>query len=337
MRVRGLLPLLERVSRSFYLTIRVLPQPVRRPIGLAYLLARATDSVADSSSLPVARRRELLGRMGERIASLHTAPLDLEPVVRAQSDPGERELLTRFEALVDLLEHSEPETRDLIREVLATIISGQDLDLQRFGGAGPDRPVALQTDAELDDYTYRVAGCVGRFWTRLCRRLLFPRDWLDFKLLLERGVRFGKGLQLVNILRDLPRDLRLGRCYVPAQALAAHGLKPADLLEPARLDAFRPVCGRYLDLAAAHLEAGWAYATVLPFRLMRLRLACAWPLLIGIRTLSLLRRGNVLDPDRRLKVSRREVRSLMLRSVLWYPAPGVWRRLFHQVQNAPVP
>ena len=45
--------LLKSVSRSFYLTIRVLPENLQQPIGLAYLLARASDTVADTSNAPV--------------------------------------------------------------------------------------------------------------------------------------------------------------------------------------------------------------------------------------------------------------------------------------------
>lgn len=337
MQARRLFSLLERVARSFYLTLRVLPRPVREPLALAYLLARATDSVADTSPLPAARRRELLERMAERIASLHTARLDLEAVAAAQTDPGERELLHRFEALVDRLEYTEPEVRDLIRSLLATILSGQVLDVTRFGDAGPDRLGALETEAELEDYTYRVAGCVGRFWTMLTRSLLFPRHWVDFKLLVERGVRYGQGLQRVNILRDLPADLRQGRCYLPRETLTAHGLTSEDLLDPATMDRFRPLYTRYLDQTHALLADGWTYTNVLPWRLVRLRLACAWPALIGVRTLARLRTGNVLDPGRRLKVGRAEVRALLLRSLVLYPVPPLWRRLFERFESPSPP
>lgn len=328
MRAREMLTLLAGVSRSFYLTVRVLPPAVRLPIAMAYLLARSTDSVADTSSLPVERRREILERMGERIASLHTAPLDLDPVAAAQTVPAERELLGHFEALIDRLEHTEPEIRDLIRGVLATILSGQLLDLTRFGAAGPGELRALNREADLEDYTWRVAGSVGQFWTLLCRNLLFPQVWLDLRALVQRGVRYGQGLQLVNILRDLPADLRQGRCYVPRQALAAHGLAPDDLLDPAAMERFRPLYARYLDQARAQLAEGWTYTNLLPWRLVRLRLACAWPSLIGAATLDRLRAANVLDPHQRVKISRRQVRALLLRSLLLYPAPPLWRRLF---------
>ena len=82
--------------------------------------------------------------------------------------------------------------------------------MRRFAGASAQSLVALRTDEELDDYTYRVAGCVGEFWTKMCRAHLFPRAPLDDAFLLANGVRFGKGLQLVNILRDVAADLRHG-------------------------------------------------------------------------------------------------------------------------------
>jgi hypothetical protein len=103
-----------------------------------------------------------------------------------------------------------PPTSQLVRTVLNTITGGQELDLRRFAGASAEKIVALETAAQFDDYTYRVAGCVGEFWTKMCRAHLFPKLRLDDAQLLANGIRFGKGLQLVNILRDLPADLRKG-------------------------------------------------------------------------------------------------------------------------------
>ncbi|HIB24245.1 MAG TPA: hypothetical protein EYO22_06000, partial [Candidatus Poseidoniales archaeon] len=42
--------LLEQTSRSFYLTLKVLPTKIRGQIGLLYLLARLADTIADSAS-----------------------------------------------------------------------------------------------------------------------------------------------------------------------------------------------------------------------------------------------------------------------------------------------
>jgi farnesyl-diphosphate farnesyltransferase len=319
--------LLKEVSRSFYLTLRVLPREVRAPIGLAYLLARTTDTIADTDLVALDQRLEALRQLRERIQGQHATPLDFGALAQRQASRAEGVLLEQCEASLALLDSLPAADRQLVREVLNTITGGQELDLRRFAGAATGALVALRTDEELDDYTYRVAGCVGEFWTRMCRAHLFPRAALDDAFLLANGVRFGKGLQLVNILRDVAADLRQGRCYLPTESLAGLDLMPEDLLQPASEPRLRPLYHDYLDRAEAHLLAGWAYTKALPRRSVRVRLACSWPILIGRATLKLLRGGNALDPARRIKVSRREVKRLMLRSVLLYPWPAAWEKM----------
>ena len=147
--------------------------------------------------------------------------------------PAEQRLLARLGEAVGTLRQFSEADQQLIRTTLDTITSGQLLDLERFASLPQGRVRALETEAELDDYLYRVAGCVGEFWTRICRTHVFPWANLDDARLLENGVRYGKGLQLINILRDLPRDLRAGRCYLPITRLRSVGLRPEDVLESA--------------------------------------------------------------------------------------------------------
>jgi farnesyl-diphosphate farnesyltransferase len=145
-------------------------------------------------------------------------------------------------------------------------------------------------------------------------------------------VRFGQGLQLVNILRDLPRDLRQGRCYLSAGQLGLLGLTPAELLQPASEPRFRPLYNSYLAQAEAHLAAGWAYTNALPFRCARVRLACAWPILIGLKTLRQLRGGNVLDPRHRIKITRGQVRDVLVSTVVFYGWPTAWESLADEMK-----
>jgi len=320
--------LLRDVSRSFYLTMRVLPRAIRPQVALAYLLARTTDTIADTHIVPVADRLRTLHRFKERVLSRNSAPLDLSDFARHQGSPTEWMLLERVDETLSVLDTFSPEDQQHIRNVLTIIASGQELDLTRFAGAGPQAIVSLDTDQELDDYTYRVAGCVGEFWTKICRAHLFAEADLDDDFLLTHGVRFGKGLQLVNILRDLPSDLRQGRCYLPNDRLWAIGITPPDLLHPANEPRLRPLYDFYLAQAEAHLSAGWQYTNGLPRSQMRVRLACAWPILIGAQTLEKLRVGNVLAPELRIKVRRSEVYRIIAQTVFWYPSQNRWERLF---------
>jgi farnesyl-diphosphate farnesyltransferase len=320
--------LLRQVSRSFYLTLRVLPRPVRSQIGLAYLLARTTDTIADTGILPVEQRLNALAALRERIMGRTGGTLNFGAFAQSQGSPAERTLLVRVEESLALLGKQNDGDAQLIRTVLDIITTGQELDLLRFGAASRERIVALANDADLEDYTYRVAGSVGEFWTRVCCRHLFAPGEVNETQLLADGVRFGRGLQLVNILRDLPRDLREGRCYLPADELRAVGLTPHDLLRPDTLGNLRPVYDRWIAAAHGHLAAGWRYTNTIPRNQRRVRLACAWPILIGARTLALLRAGNPLDPARRLKVTRGEVRGVLFGSLLALGSSRRWERQF---------
>ena len=289
--------LLRDVSRSFYLTLRLLPGSIRDQIGLAYLLARATDTIADTGAISVEQRLEALRELRGRIIADDRRPLVLPELRAQQSSAAERLLLERVDAALGLLRATPPKDRELIRRVLEVITSGQELDLQRFGRASTSEIVALRSDAELEDYTYRVAGCVGEFWTHICfLHLNVPRG-LSEEELVSKGIRFGQGLQLVNILRDLPADLRTGRCYLPEDGLARHGLSPTDLLNSANEQRLRPFYEELLARGEANLATAWEYVLQLPRSWIRVRVACALPVLIGVKTINKLRAGNVLNPD----------------------------------------
>ena len=329
--------LLRDVSRSFYLTLRVLPRAIRPQVGLAYLLARTTDTIADTGLVPADQRLAALAALRQRILGTASAPLAFATFAQHQASPAEATLLDRCEESLACLNALPGIDRQFVREVLSTITSGQELDLQRFTGAGAGNVLALENAIALDDYTYRVAGCVGEFWTRICREHLFPRAPLDMPKLLERGIRFGKGLQLVNILRDIPSDLRQGRCYLPQDELAAAQLAPGDLLRPANEPRLRPVYNAWLARAEGHLRSGWDYTNALPRNAYRLRLACAWPVLIGLETLTVLRRENMLDPAARRKISRGQVRAILVTAVARVPFPGAFRKLAPSASGSPAP
>jgi len=304
-------PLLKQVSRSFYLTLRVLPKEIRPQISLAYLLARATDTIADTDAVPRAKRIVLL----RELQSLTRVP-DLGTLAANQALPAERALLERLGDCLAMLDTFSAVDRRLIQQLLHTIITGQIFDFETF----PEGTVtALRDDAALDRYTYLVAGCVGEFWTRICAAHL--GTVLDE----AAGIRFGKGLQLVNILRDIPKDLRMGRCYLPVP-------EPRRLLDPASFESVRPLYYRWLDIAVEHLDAGWQYTMAIPAKFWRLRLACIWPIWIGLGTVALLRRSNPLDPTVRIMVPQRDVNGMLLRSVLTCRSAAALQRQYDRLR-----
>ncbi|MGI8890356.1 MAG: phytoene/squalene synthase family protein [Chthoniobacterales bacterium] len=308
--------ILKSVSRSFYLTIQFLPRPLRGPVSLAYLLARATDTIADTTGVPVAQRLTTLPELARVIAGEEEFALvteSLRDFASQQSDPAERELIEHLDECVDWLDKMEPADREDIRTVLKTIVRGQELDLRRF--VDSSRVSSLQSAAELDEYTYLVAGCVGDFWTLLGFRHLAPFARRGAAEMKELGVAYGKGLQLINVLRDRGADLQEGRDYLPASEVAQSSA--------------RDVFNRWLAKAQEGVEAGLIYSSALTN--WRVRFASVLPALIGTRTLALLRVAGPSSPE--VKVPRHEVRRILLYAVLAARSPATLQSLFRRLSR----
>src|SRR3989441_2081103 len=241
---------LRSVARSFYLTLAVVPSDVRAQVGVAYLLARAADPIADTDLIEHPLRLQYLTRFREWVMD----PIRREDVLRevqaallvlldnprsgSQTRPGERTLLTHLMECGHLLRSFAPPDQALISQVVGTLSHGMQKDLTRFSGhtiptGGGQGLVALSTLADLDQYTYDAAGCVGEVWTRLmcAHRAALRRGGAE--AMSAGGLRLGEGVQLPNVLRDLASDLRRGRCYIPIAVLEPAGLRPAGLLGPA--------------------------------------------------------------------------------------------------------
>jgi farnesyl-diphosphate farnesyltransferase len=306
-------PLLRSVSRSFYLSLRFLPKPLRDPLSLAYLLARATDSIADTTKPPLALRMEALRELAAAIQG--TAPKESvdalrKSFARQQSDAAERKLIEQIPALLNWLADLPDADREDVRNVLVTINRGQSLDLERFGAGNEIE--ALQNAGQLDEYTYLVAGCVGEFWTRLCFRHVKNFTARSEPAMRELGIRYGKGLQLINILRDAGDDLRNGRCYFPADEMESSGVTLGEIQrDPSRIE---PVMKKWRERAGQRIEAGMEYAAAIRNR--RVRFATALPAMIGARTLALLRQAGPDGLTRKIKVPRADVRKMILSSAL---------------------
>ena len=301
--------ILRPVSRSFYLSIRFLPAQLREPIALAYLLARTTDTVADTSKVSRSVRVETLKMLSDGIQGKASREVVVDLIgsfVPLQENQSERQLLESLPDCLAWLERIERADRTDARVVLEKITHGQMLDLQRFDN--PQEIRALTTADDLDEYTYLVAGCVGEFWTRLCFRHVRNFARLSEDEMLALGKRYGMGLQLINVLRDAGSDLRAGRCYFSEYELAAAHLTASQILsEP---EQFQPIYRTWLDRAKTGLECGMIYSRAIANR--RVRAATVLPALIGVRTLSLLNAAGPMALERTVKVSRREVRRMIL-------------------------
>lgn len=278
--------LVRDVSRSFYLTLRLLPSSVRPGITLAYLLARASDTIADTSCQEVSERLQALQILQKSLAGEGGGgdPNMVGISAQLQTNPAERRLLEQLPELLKKLK-THPDRKE-IQQVWSLILEGQIFDLTHpFSDS-------LNSD-QLDRYTFLVAGCVGKFWTQLCLKKIPRFTSLPIQRMEELGICYGKGLQLINILRDRAEDASRGRIYILKEDVASY-----------RTKAFRA------------MRAGVEYAIAVNRPL--LRYATLLPALIGIRTLTLI------HPDsRRVKIPRAEVYQILIAAL-----PCLWNARF---------
>lgn len=329
-------PLLKGVSRSFYLTLNVLPAGMRDPVGLAYLLARAADTIADTALIPPERRLELL--LSLRACVNDTSANDdalrqiADEVATQQTQSDEKVLLESLAAALRVLIQLDDADRLAVREIVTTLTEGMEYDLRTFPDERSGHVKALHTWDELDRYTYLVAGCVGEFWTKMTYAHVRGALQGDPATLTRDGVRFGKALQMVNVLRDCGKDLRIGRCYLPETMLQQAGLRAEDLLAPNASRRARALMFDLVRRTLDHFRAAIDYTFAIPALSFRLRLACLWPILIGLDTLLLLvDNEDWLDPQKASKLKRADVYRILVRSTLASPSNRLLRAWFNRV------
>ncbi len=309
-------------------------------MGLAYLFARAADTIADTDLIGREQRLRYLNQFRMQFGSGLIARRDVQAIQAAliphQADSAEQVLLQRLEDCLSLYDRFDPEDQERIRWLMGVLPDGMAMDLTHFQGDSAQDLTAFQTLDELDQYTYYVAGCVGEFWTRMvCAHCPSMSDW-DVKKMSAIGVRFGKGLQLTNIVKDIARDLHRGRCYVPEPFLREAGLTPVDLLNRENLPKFRPVLMRLIKMAMEHLDQGWMYTMALPRLEIRQRLACMWPILLAGETLKRVAAApDLLDPAVNVKAPRSVVYRVMALTTVTggcgYVGTAYWGRLRKQI------
>ena len=222
----------ERVTaswaRSFYFASRFVPVAKRRAIFALYDYCRYADNLVDlRGDRPVTEVRHQLAQLGATVRALHAGAEAEHP---------------RWLALGDTLRrHAVP------LQPLLELLEGVATDLGT---------VEMRTFAELERYSYQVAGVVGL--------MLGPVLGAERRGFDAHGVRLGIAMQLTNVLRDVGEDLGEGRVYLPADELAAFGLDRAALERRVVTPAFRRFMAFQVRRARQHFEAGDAVVDLFP-------------------------------------------------------------------------
>ena len=297
--------ILGGVSRTFALTIPQLPPPLFRVVSNAYLLCRIADTIEDDAEMSPAVKREMSDRFVAAVAGGEDARAfssRLLSLLSASAAADERDLVAHTPAVLRITHDFNERQRAALERCIRIMARGMSR-YQEAGGRG------IVTRRDLDDYCYHVAGVVGELLTEL---------FCDYSAAIDRrheelmrlAVSFGQGLQMTNILKDYWDDRSRGACWLPREIFLACGVDPD---RPAPGDpGFGLALGRMIGLARACLEDALRYTLLIPPGETGIRRFCLWALGMAVLTLRNINRRRDYAAAREVKISRADVRRVIL-------------------------
>ena len=324
--------ILPAVSRTFALSVRLLRGELGRSVLCAYLLCRIADTIEDDGQAAPEVKAALLEDFLRCLDDAELADAFPARAAAIQGDAAHISLLRNTDLVCVLFRSLTPAGQDRVAHWVREMGHG----MAKFTLRHPTG-LRIQTVEEYREYCYYVAGTVGCMLTELWRAhgLSLPKARYD--ALWARCVQFGEALQTVNILKDIAQDAeRENAIYVPERTLQAHGGSQASLLDPAHLTQNRAAVGEFISLAWADLDTAFEYLLLLPRHALAIRAFCVLPLLYAYATLRELTRSNaMLQQGGTVKISRREVKALMIAGLASLFSNALLRKLVASVRAQP--
>jgi len=300
---------LPAVSRTFALSIRVLPGMLGQAVLAAYLLCRIADTLEDEPRMPAEAKAALLDELQACFDDAAAADAFPGLVSTLAGEPAHVRLTQHADLIFVLYRTLPPGTRDAVRRWVGEMITG----MRKFVLLYP-HGIRIQSVEEYREYCYYVAGTVGYLLTDLWHEHAPSIGEGRYRVLRERCRAFAEALQTVNILKDVATDAEQeNSIYIPEELLRAHGSSHAGILSGAHIGATQQALETLVQLAWTDLEGARSYLLLIPRRAVSIRLFCLLPLLFAYATLrDLTRTPQALARREVVKISRREVKSLTL-------------------------
>ncbi|CDZ77737.1 Dehydrosqualene synthase [Legionella massiliensis] len=249
---------LSKVSRSFTFCIRELPEPAKEWVALSYLLCRIIDTIEDSTwpnkETQFAAFQQMKSFLTESPSKeqfsswLNSFPVNLVE--------AERKLLLDLPILLDDKNELPNPIKTALTNTTSQMVDGMAHFLTEYK---TESNLSLPSLTAANQYCFFVAGIVGELLSHIFTYLIPTFEWTEG--LLNQALHFGLFLQKINLLKDKGEDEAAGRFYIASR----EQLRQSLILNAQQ--------------ALAFIQA----IPVIPGR--KYRLACAWPLFIGLASL----------------------------------------------------
>ena len=301
--------ILQRVSRTFALTIPQLPDPLRHVVSNAYLLCRIADTIEDEPALSVERKRTL----SELFVAVVAGPGDaggfareLAASLSSSTSTAEHDLAAATPRVVRITHRFRPRQRRALERCVGIMTRGMVEFQQQATRAG------LRDLVQLDRYCYCVAGVVAEMLAELFCDYSVQIDRRREELM-TKSVSYGQGLQLTNILKDIWGDLGRGACWLPRSVFDAVGF---DLRTLAPGRPTHPGFARGIDELIAvtrrHLAEGLRFILLIPAGETGIRRHLLWTLGLSVLTLRRIHATPAFRHGEEMALPRSSARAAIL-------------------------
>lgn len=309
--------MLPQVSRTFAPTIKMLPKSLYVPVTVAYLLCRIADTVEDEPTITKSQKEYILDLYikifqgkDEKVYSKF-----LKETKAITYDSPDVFLMHNFEKVYNVLNSFESEVKKLIGIWVIEMALGmkkyaQSMKKSKFR--------FLKSMKELDEYMYYVAGTVGQLLTSLFAHFS-QKITPPIKRRLESFAEsFGKGLQLVNIIRDMTTDLRRGQSYIPDEILVKYNLTRQSIFETGNREQAQRMFNELIETAVEHMDKAISYIVTIPREEARIRLFCLLPVFWAMRTLQKIQQNTLLLLHHdKIKISRWTIKTEFFKAIFF--------------------
>lgn len=324
---------LPKVSRTFALNIAVLKGSLHRSILTGYLFCRIVDTVEDAGKLDADIKIKLLHEFAQLLQDSDYRATALTPWVEkcraVDGSPNDLDLLSQTARVFNVFDSLPQEHKEKIIPSVVKMARGMAYFQRKFDA---DDLTLLETENELEEYCYFVAGCVGEmlcglFFAAIPRLSQKARETMRLN-----AVSFGLGLQMTNISKDFMTDRKRGWSYIPRTMITGNGLTVDEFSSGCFIEKNLQVIKCLLRKTSGHLRDALKFTLAIPRNEMSIRLFCIWPLWMAMETVAVLvNNRSLLNSEDPVKISRATVRKILRRTPLFCFSNVLLKRSFGNI------
>lgn len=289
---------LQNVSRTFALTIPVLPITLSDYVGLAYLVCRIIDTIEDDPKLSIESKSKEL-RTFSKVLQGEIDKTKFTEFLLPKLTCSEKEylLMKDIPLVINRLNSYPEEIKKIIKKAASIMCLGMEYHVINY---------KINSHLDLDMYCYSVAGVVGQMLAELFSKFSNFNENIH-KELFKLSVSFGEGLQLTNILKDIWDDSSRNILWLPINNEQFSSLSDLEKIQ---------LINNEISISMGHLKNAILFILTIPIMNQGVRKFCIWAVAMAILTLRKIYLNPLFTDSKQIKISRKDVKkTIMLTSI----------------------